>query len=424
MKRVIIIGLDGVPYHLIHDLAQGGTMPNCHKIIEPGTFRQMGSSLPEISSVAWSSIITGVDPGTHGIFGFTDLAPDSYRIVFPNFASLKYPAFWHQNEARRSVIINVPSTYPAIQLNGVLIAGFVALNLEKAVYPQSFIPTLKDMDYRIDVDYERASESANYFFNNLSKVLRTRISVCKHLWYNEDWDIFMLVFTGTDRLMHFFWNAYEDKSHRYHKAFLNYFHEIDEAIGKIMNELLDNDSLILLSDHGFERLDTDVYLNFLLKEEGLLKFKNEQPSSLKDITADTRAFTLDPSRLYLNIKGKYPKGCVVHKEKEKLLREIEKMFYSLEFDGKPVIKHCYRAEEIYHGPFLSQAPDMVLISNSGFNLRGTLNPAELYAKNNLTGKHTQSDAFLLLKHSSAILKIPEKPCVTDIVTIINTLQGG
>ncbi len=254
-RKVVIIGLDGVPYRLIKDLAENGTMPNMKRLIEEGTFRQMESSIPEISSVAWSSIITGTNPGVHGIFGFTDLASGTYRTFFPNFSTLKAPPFWGREGAGRSVIINVPSTYPARRLDGVLIAGFVALDLEKATYPPSLVPKLRDLDYRVDVDSQRAKESISFFLRDLDRTLRARISAYRYLWSEEEWDTFMLVFTGTDRLAHFLWHAYEDKSHTYHSAFLDHFHQIDEVIGEIAQRIEDHDAMILLSDHGFESLE-------------------------------------------------------------------------------------------------------------------------------------------------------------------------
>ena len=420
-KRIIIIGLDGVPYRLIQEFSNNGTMPNINRLITEGIFKQMESSIPEISSVAWSSVITGVNPGEHCIYGFTDLAPETYRTIFPNFDSLKAAPFWQKNDAERSVIINVPSTYPAKEINGVLISGFVALDLKRSTYPPSLIPQLNNMDYRVDVDFQRVNESTSFFLNDLNKTLHARISAYRYLWQNEEWSTFMLVFTGTDRLMHFLWNAYEDTNHTHHNAFLDHFHQIDEAIGEIMHKMGNNDSIILLSDHGFERLDKDIYVNFPLKQEGLLKFEKEPPSSLKDITSDTRAFALDPSRIYINLKDKYPLGCVDPKEKEPILKEIESIFYSLELDNKKIIKRCYRKEEIYNGPFLSQAPDLVLIANEGFNLRGSLTPRELGEKGSLTGKHTQHDAFLLVGGSFDRMAIPEKPCVADIVSIMNKL---
>jgi len=75
----------------------------------------MASSIPEISSVAWSPIITGANPGEHGIYGFTDVAPDSYRLSFPNFNNLQVPPFWMDKSYGKSVIINVPFSTIAVK---------------------------------------------------------------------------------------------------------------------------------------------------------------------------------------------------------------------------------------------------------------------------------------------------------------------
>ena len=143
--RTIIIGLDGMPFGMLKNFTETGVMPNAAGIISQGIFKKMRSSIPEVSSVAWSSIITGENPGRHGIFGFTDLFPDSYEMKFPNFNDLKSPPFWDQCEGE-SVIINVPSTYPVREMNGAHISGFVSINFEESVYPKSLVSKLKDMD--------------------------------------------------------------------------------------------------------------------------------------------------------------------------------------------------------------------------------------------------------------------------------------
>ncbi|PIZ19592.1 MAG: hypothetical protein COY50_09140, partial [Deltaproteobacteria bacterium CG_4_10_14_0_8_um_filter_43_12] len=94
-KRTIIIGLDGVPYSLVKDLSARGIMPNMSRLIEDGIFRQMESSIPDISPVAWSSIITGKNPGEHGIYGFMDMVPGTYGLYFPNFTNLHGIPFWN-----------------------------------------------------------------------------------------------------------------------------------------------------------------------------------------------------------------------------------------------------------------------------------------------------------------------------------------
>jgi predicted AlkP superfamily phosphohydrolase/phosphomutase len=160
-------------------------------------------------------------------------------------------------------------------------------------------------------------------------------------------------------------------------------------------------------------------VNFALKKEGMLKFESDQPSGMKDIDGKSRAFALDPGRIYVHLKGRFPKGCVDESERDKILQELEQLYNGLEYNGEKIIRDCYRKEEIYSGPLMSQAPDLVLVANRGFNLKGTLNPIDLCAKSIFTGMHNQHDAFLLVRGSSDKIVPARKPCVTDIVEIIN-----
>lgn len=395
-------------------------MPNTGALIGEGVFRQMESSIPEVSSVAWSSIITGTNPGEHGIFGFTDFAPGTYRVIFPNFADLKTSPFWKREGSGKSVIINVPFTYPAGRLNGILIAGFVALDLQRATYPSTLVPQLEKMGYRVDVDSQRAHQSMDFFLKDLDKTLQARISVYRHLW-NEEWDTFVLVFTGTDRLAHFLWDAYEDASHKYHSTFLDHFCQIDKVIGEIAQRIREEDVLILLSDHGFESLNKDVYVNFVLKEQGFLKLGKDSPGSLRDVEDDTRAFALDPARIYVNAKGQFSRGSVGPEDREAVVQDLEDVFEGLHVDGERVVKRACRKEEIFAGPSLHRAPDLVLLANEGFNLKASIKAKELWGKGIFTGKHSQSDAFLLIRGDFDREIVPEKPHVSDVVGIMDKI---
>lgn len=415
--RIIIIGLDGVPFGMIEKMAQTGVMPNMARLISQGIFRQMHSSIPEVSSVAWSSMITGANPAEHKIFGFTDLMDNSYRMTFPNFNDLKAPPFWEQWEGK-SVIMNVPSTYPVHEMNGVHIAGFVAINFEKSIHPKSIVHNLKDMDYRLDVDSQKAHKSIDLFLKDVEETIDARIRAYRYLFDNQAWQTFMLVFTATDRLLHFLWDAYEDKNHKYHTQFLEHFSTIDGAIGEISNKINDNDLLIMLSDHGFERLDYDIYINHFLKEQGLLHFKQGSDADLKNICVGTKAFALDPARIYLNFKEKYPCGTVERPEADDVLGQLENLFRSLEVDGRKVIKDIYRKNDIYSGPYLEDAPDMVLIAEKGFNLKASLRVDKLADKAIFTGKHTHHDAFLSINGISDESIVPEVPTVADVKSIM------
>jgi len=418
-----MVGLDGAPYGLIENFTNNGIMPKTKQVIESGLFVQMESSIPEISSVAWSSVITGKNPGEHGIFGYTDIPLGTYRLSFPNFNNLKALPFWQKNNQERSIIINVPSTFPVKPLNGIHISGFVSLDLKRSVYPESLVPKLIELNYQIDVDASKAHKSIEMFLNDLDKTLKARIAAYRYLWEEKDWQTFMLVFTGTDRLSHFLWDAYENKNHRYRSAFIEHFRQIDEVIGEITDNISEDDWLILLSDHGFESLERDVNINFLLKEKRFLKLKPQSKRNYADIESGTQAFALEPARIYVHSKDKYPRGSVNKSEYQKVIEELVSIFKDLEDGGKRIIKEIFQKEEIYRGPYLDQAPDIVLIPNQGINLKASLKADGLYEKSIFRGKHTQHDAFLLIKNCSEQDIIPEKPSVSDVCNIIEKLKA-
>jgi len=416
-SKTVIIGLDGVPFGMIKDFAETGVMPNTAGLISKGIFKQMRSSIPEVSCVAWSSMITGRNPAEHGIFGFMDLRPNSYKMTFPNYTNLKSAPFWEEWPGQ-SVIINVPGTYPVRQMNGVHIAGFVAIDFEKSIHPQSLAADLKKMGYRLDVDAHKAHSDMNSFLADVDKTVSARVEAYRYLWEAVDWQRFMLVFTCTDRLMHFLWDAYEDANHQYHSFFCDHFRKIDAVIGEISGRMGDDDLFVMHSDHGFERLEHEVHINYLLGREGFLQYKKDGEISLENISPDTQAFALDPARIHLNLKGKYPSGTVEANEAEEILSRLESLFASLEVDGRKVIRDIYRREQIYSGPYLDDGPDMIMVGAEGFDLKAKLKIQELTGRGAFTGKHTQNSAFLLLKGLADTAVIPDEPAVSDIKGII------
>lgn len=402
-NRVCVIGLDGVPYSLLLELSQKGIMPATGRIIDSGHLHQLKASLPEISAVSWTNFMTGTNPATHGIFGFTDLKPNSYQLRFPNFLDLKKETFWDTlgERKKKCIIINQPSTYPARKINGVLISGFVAIELAKAVYPHSCKASLEQLGYQIDIDTLKSRENHSLLWEELDKTLEGRQKAWNHFW-REDWDYFEFVITGTDRLQHFLWTAYEDENHPYHQKFLDYYAKIDRIIEKIINsfrKLADDEGLYLLSDHGFTKIEQEVYLNTWLMNNGYLKFENSSPENLTDISESSKAFALDPNRIYLNLKEKFPKGGVDPSEKKPLKEEIRDGLEKLEYQGKNVVKKIHDTDEIYSGPYLVEGPDLIVLSEYGFDMKGSIKKKEIFGKTDLQGMHTWDDAFFWANHN-------------------------
>jgi len=394
-KRIVIIGLDGVPFNLIKDLSERGITPNLKALTEKFNFCRISSTVPEISSVAWSSIVTGKNPAEHGIFGFMDLQPSSYKVFFPNFTDLKTNPFWKDREDLYYQIINVPSTYPARPLNGILVSGFISYDMNEAVYPKSLLNHLNDMNYRVDVDSEKAHISLDSFIRDLDETLDAHEKFFNYAWDSRK-DVFMFVFTETDRLFHFLWKAYEDKKDKYHDYFLDFFSRIDGIFGKKILEASESDSLIILSDHGFERLGQEVYINSFLKEKGFLQRDCRFENMKLSMDSSTKAFSLDPARIYINSNDRFPGANLLEDEKDVAIKELERIFLSWKIKGKNVISRVYRGDEIYDGPFKKLCSDLVLVSEKGFNLRSTFKKDELCSDETLfTGKHVQEGAFII-----------------------------
>jgi predicted AlkP superfamily phosphohydrolase/phosphomutase len=402
-RRAVVVGLDGVPFTLLEDLKKRQCVPNMSSIFDNGYFGQMSVCIPEISSVSWTSFMTGKQSGEHGIFGFIDLEPGTYNMCFPNYLDIKASTLWDELalKGKKSVVINMPATYPAREINGALISGFIAIDINKAVHPSTLIPKLKSLEYRIDLDTAKARHDHEFLFRDLDSTLDSRQRVVDLLWQEVDWDLFIIVLTGTDRLMHFLWSAYENKKHPFHQAFLDYFYKVDDFVGRAYDRFLGLDGskegknqFYMLSDHGFTKIKTEVYLNRWLQKCGFLKFINDQPETIMDIGPGSTAFALDPSRIYINLKGKYPLGIVDNSDYDRVRQELKDVLEALTFeDGDRIAKKVYLKEELYIGPYLKKAPDLVVLPSHGYDLKGKVNSPEVFGKSDLEGMHTQDDAF-------------------------------
>ena len=424
-KKSVVIGLDGTPYSLIHKLTQQGVCPNLSKLISAGSLREMKSTHPAVSSVAWTSFMTGKNPAKHGIFGFMDRIPNTYDMYYPNSRHIQSKPIWDilSNYNKRSVVINVPSTYPALEMNGILIAGFVAIDLARASFPTSIVPILKEMGYKIDVETQLIHESKDKLFDDLFLTLEKRTQAILHFMKNEVWDLFIGIFTETDRLHHFFWEFMERNDPKYGQLFLDYYKKIDAAIGKIAEDIDSDTTLILLSDHGFCTLQQEVYINHWLKEEGFLHFKTTPPKALSDIGAGSKAYCLDPGRIYINLKGREPNGCVEPGNDYEQLRNmlISKLTGLKDPDTKTtIIDKIHKREEIYHGKYFDRAPDLVIEPKHGYDLKGSINKEALLSKGVFSGMHTYDDAFVYINHKNIIKPTLE---ITDVTaTILHSLD--
>ena len=427
-QRVVVLGIDGVPFSLLNRFIDQGIMPNLGALAGKGTLTDMTATIPEISSTSWSTFMTGVNPGRHGIYGFMELQDGSYKWRFPNSSDLKSSTLWDiaGKNGKQSIVINVPSTYPARELNGILTAGFVALDLKKATYPESAYEYLKGIGYRMDVDTRKAQESASALAEDIGQTFEIRKKAILHFLDNKDWDLFVGVVTETDRLHHYLWAALNDTDHAQHTFFIDFYKKIDGFIGELYSRTGDDIPFIIVSDHGFTTIKKEIYLNVWLKEQGYLSFRKDKPESLEDMNPESRVFVLDPARFYIHLEGKYPHGSVTMSDYNTLRNKLKNELLSLTFDGEKVIKSVYFKEELYNGDMFDRAPDLVVLSYDGFDMKGAINKTELSGNSFLTGGHTRDNAVFFMNrdiNSKDVNIVDVGPTILSLLGIHGSFDG-
>lgn len=427
--RVVFLGLDGTPYTFMRRLIAEGRAPNAARLAQEGSLLRMDSMWPWVSSVAWSTMMTGVNPARHGIFGFIDRDPATYKQFIPTSRHMKAKTLWEvlSEAGKRVIVVNVPVTYPPRPVNGILVGCFLSPSLDKAVYPPSYLPTLKSLGYIVDADPWKARESKDLALQEVNAALDARLRTLFYLFDNEEWDYLHVHIMETDRLHHFLWQQMEEGHPTYGPAFFAVYKRIDDMLGQLAARLDDNTTLMWMADHGFCTIRKEVYVNRWLADQGWLRLRTvppERAKGLDEIDPASVAYSLDPGRVFIRLRGREKEGCVAAGAEYEALRD-QIAAAALELrdpdGGAPIFQSAFRREEIYHGPYLEQAADLILAPYDGYDPKGPLYKESLtYKGDELTGMHTYDDAMLYLRGQS----IPQtRFSVLDVMPTILDVLG-
>ena len=411
-ERILVIGLDGLPYSLARELCQKKTFPHLKSIIDSPYCRSIQSEIPSLSPVNWTSFYTGQGPEVHGIFGFTHINPADYQVFITNFSHVKAPTIFDKlgEKGFVSKVINLPNTYPARPIKGMLISGFVAQDLKKAVFPPPLFGILKNKGYKLEADTIRGAKDTGLLLRELRQTLSARLMALELLWPDLAWDLFVIVFTETDRLFHFLFPALTDENHPLHSECMEFMRDLDKAVGQILDRfdrLPEPKRLIMLADHGFTRLKTEVDLNAWLASAGFLKFDHKPGHELdaSTISADCQAFALDAGRIYLHRRLKFARGKVTDMDGPKILQEIKAGLMNLSYAGERVFERIFTKNELYPGTKHHLAPDLICLPNPGFDLKGKFDRQEVFGHFGRLGCHTVQDTFFYDSQGFTPLKL-------------------
>ncbi|MCI8610488.1 MAG: hypothetical protein HFH11_10205 [Dorea sp.] len=395
-NKIFILGIDGMPYSLMQSDYIKSLMPNLSDICIRHNLHKMNSVYPVISSVAWTSFATGSNPGEHGIFGFADRQYNPFKIMIPTSKNRKKCPIWLQlPQTKKKIVINVPLTYPPETLNGYMVSCFLCTDIQKSTYPHDYHQHLMDMEYIIDANAWLARENKTEFLQQLISAMDKRFQITFEL-LNEDWDYFHLHIMETDRLMHFFF-AYlaEKKEDAFSILIESFLKKLDQWIDRLITTIQEESAVIILSDHGFCQIKSEVQINCWMEQQGLLSFKGSR--KLEDYREDSICYALVPGRIYLNLEGREERGSIKPNEYDSVRDMIKAKL--LEFrdpaSGEPVIDKVLLREEIYRGNYVKNAPDIIAHPKDGYDLKASLDSKQIFTRSPLTGMHTYGDAMIV-----------------------------
>ncbi|MBI4800388.1 MAG: alkaline phosphatase family protein [Desulfarculus sp.] len=412
-KRLIFIGLDGLGLDLAQSLAQRGVMPHLARLMEMGAAWGTDSPLPEVSPVCWTSLFSGAEPGAHGVYGFGVPEPGAYRVRPVEAGDVAAPRLWEELSGlgRASVVLNVPLTYPARAIRGAMVSGFVAPELTRAVYPPELLPRLMALGYRPEADLEAGVDDPAALVADLGRAIEARAALFSQFW-DADWDLYVAVFTDSDRVNHFLWPALFDPGHPLSGPALGLYRAMDDFLGALWRRFgpeveAGRVALMVAADHAFGPIRSEVYLNPWLRQQGFLRVEGwqEGPGRMR-ILPGSLALALDPGRVYLHWAGRFPGGHLTPgPEAERALRAMRQGLLDLRFsrvrmqDGRPVvsqeapISQAHLGRELYHGPQAHLAPDLVAVAAPGYCLRAGLGRENVFGLSHLTGTHRPQGAL-------------------------------
>ncbi len=420
-----MIGLDSAALDLVLPWTAEGALPSLNKLMTEGAYGTLRSTIPAISPAAWTTFMTGKNPGKHGTIDFAYRKHGTYKLGIKrnDLRSMRTIFRILSDYGFRVCVVNVPTTYPPEEVNGVMISGLGAPDRGKAYFPSSLAPQLMEEGYRINLEMAYTPDAAAEFLSYLIRSTREKFEIImEQVVKKQPFDFFMFVFRDIDTVQSFYWHDMDpthplhdpERASRFGNAIKQYHQVVDELIGEIIDWVDDDTTIYVVSDHGAGPLLKDVYLNNWLAEAGYLtfrtqsskisrahtllrsagvtrerltqlmgwalidRFKDVLPSSLWEILprtqvdldeivdwSKTAAYSYGSiGQIYVNLKGREPQGTIdPGTERERLVERIIDDLRGLSDpdDGMPVVTAVYRRDDIYKGPYVEALPDINVI---------------------------------------------------------------
>lgn len=415
----MIIGLDGATWSLLDRFCAEGVLPNLTRVRAEGASGPLWSVVPPMTATAWTSFQTGKGPGRHGIFDWTEPVPGTYLYRPIDSTRMQARTLFEtlSERGRRVASVNLPLTFPARPVNGVMVGDMLTPSKEADgfLFPKDFKGTLDRVvpDYQIDTHLCGAEDDLRPFLARLRQLIEGRGALVRHLLQQEPWDVFCTVWVEMDRMQHCLWHVFDERHPRHDRrlaaahrdAILDIYRLIDTRVGEMMDLRPEGANVFFLSDHGFGPCRYKVFLNKWLAREGFLSFKeggtqtrdrlNKVRGLLDRAGIDTRrllsiargvgggrvlaagdslsrfaaeidwehtqAYCHGTNAIRLNLKGRERQGAVDPADAARVIAQLKTKLEDLrDPEGNRCIRRVATREELYEGPEVELAADVLI----------------------------------------------------------------
>ena len=433
MSRVIVLGLDGACWPLLDAWIQAGDLPNLAALRAQAVWGPLLSELPPVTSPNWRCYATGCNPAKLGVFWWEIVNRERKTIRHPVSHDYVGRPLWTEIAAagKRVAVLNFPSGYPPPVIpGGHFTAGGPGAKDSDFSYPQEWESELRSkFGYRVHpASILSTTSEVEKALDEILVTIQSRFDVAFDCLTKEV-DFLHVTIFYINVLQHFFHRGDPTKKG---------WQLIDENLGRLMKLVLDKRySLFLMSDHGCAPTDTVFYINTWLHQQGYLDLNVPLVSRTLSQLGMSRqrlgnlARTLRISTLLRrvvsesilqrlpNTRGTYQKDAkasFIQWEKSRAVASGQGPIYLLvgpeetrygqlrgelrdrlmklrhPETGRPIIQKVLFREEIYNGPFLEDAPDLILEQAPGVHTSGSVGnpaifepPAKWAAENTLEG---------------------------------------
>jgi predicted AlkP superfamily phosphohydrolase/phosphomutase len=417
MNKVFVFGIDGAPPELIFD-KWIDKLPNIKSLINKGCYAKLNSTIPPSTIIAWNSMMSGKDTSEIGVFSYTykDYQGKS-RLV--NSSNIKCKLVWDilSDQGKKSVVLYVPLSYPVKPINGVMVSDFLTPGVNSnCAYPEHIKNKISSMT-EPEIFFDVAVGLAGHKGLEVGKLIEKtyimtdmQVQLLKENLKEEDWDFFMAVMIGTDRLQHMLWNHFDETHRRYLKdskyknALLDFYIYLDKKLGEILKLLDEDTTIIVASDHGMVKQEGKININnwlienkyLVLKEnvviDGKTRFNTDFVDMPKTIAYGGGAYN---ARIYLN-KEKLGESYPLVMEEI-----IEKIKNIPDDKGKKLDTRVYKSNRVYKNTDSKECPDLTVYFD---DLRWASNPdlgqEGLYSWHTAVGAdsagHSRQGSFILV----------------------------